>query len=97
VRGAIRELDSDYGYLADPHTAIAYLGAEQLRERRPNLHRLFLATAHPAKFEDVVAPILGRAVPIPAPLAGAMQRPRQVVQIEPRLEALAELLEAPSP
>jgi threonine synthase len=94
VRRGIRELDARYGYVADPHTAIAYLGAAEdpgpPGDGAPG--RLFLSTAHPAKFGDVVEPIIGRPVPIPAPLAEAMRRPRQVTRIEPRLAALAPLL-----
>lgn len=94
VRRGIRELDARFGYVADPHTAIAYLGAVgdpgPPGDGAPG--RLFLSTAHPAKFGDVVEPIVGRPVPLPAPLAEAMRRPRQVTHIEPRLAALAPLL-----
>jgi len=94
VRRGIRELDARYGYVADPHTAIAYLGAVEdpgpAGAGAPG--RLFLSTAHPAKFGDVVASVIGRPVPVPAPLAEAMQRPRQVTRIEPHLAALAPLL-----
>ena len=94
VRRGIRELDARYGYVADPHTAIAYLGAVEdpgpAGEGAPG--RLFLSTAHPAKFGDVVEPVIGRPVPIPLPLAEAMRRPRQVTHIDPRLVALAPLL-----
>jgi len=94
VRRGIRALDARYGYVADPHTAIAYLGA--VEDPGPagagSPGRLFLATAHPAKFGDSVAPIIGRPVPIPAPLAEAMQRPRHVTRIQPHLDALAPML-----
>ncbi|MCC7031350.1 MAG: threonine synthase [Acidobacteria bacterium] len=94
VRRGIRELDARYGYVADPHTAIAYLGAVEDRGAAgvgaPG--RLFLSTAHPAKFGDVVEPLIGRPVPVPAPLADAMARPRQATHIEPRLAALSVLL-----
>ena len=94
VRRGIRELDARFGYVADPHTAIAYLGAvdDQGAAGVGAPGRLFLSTAHPAKFGGVVEPVIGRPVPVPAPLAEAMQRPRQVTQIEPRLDALAPLL-----
>jgi len=50
VRRAIAKLFERYGYVADPHTAIGYLG---IPEKRTGLS-LFLATAHPAKFREVV-------------------------------------------
>lgn len=92
VRSAMQELDSRYGYVADPHTAIAYLGAKHCLSSDAGSQVLFLATAHPAKFGEVVEPALGRPVPVPAPLAEALRRPRQIVRIPPTLDALAPLL-----
>ncbi len=89
VRGAIGELWSRYGYLADPHTAIAYLGAKRAADTRPVI---FLATAHPAKFREVVEPIIGRKVPLPPALAEALARPRRVERIAARLDELTALL-----
>ena len=89
VRGAIGELWRRYGYVADPHTAIAYLGSKRVGDKRPVV---FLATAHPAKFREVVEPIIGREVPLPAALAEALARPRRVERIAPRLAELAALL-----
>jgi len=53
---------------------------------------VFLSTAHPAKFGDVVEAAIGRAVEVPAPLAEAMRRPREIERIPPSLEALASFL-----
>jgi threonine synthase len=88
VRRAIAELDARYQYVADPHTAIAYLGALQCLRQDTTSQVIVLATAHPAKFGEVVEAVLGRAIPMPAPLAEAMARPRQIDRIEPRLDAL---------
>jgi threonine synthase len=92
VREAIVELDRRYGYLADPHTAIAYLGARQVVAGCKDRRVLFLSTAHPAKFGEVVEPIVGRTVPLPAPLAAAIERPRMIARIEPALDGLAAIL-----
>ena len=91
VRAAIREVWDRYGYVCDPHTAIAYLGATRVAgEGGPP--RIFLATAHPAKFREVVEPVLGRPVPLPPALEEAMGRERHVVRIPPEDAALAALL-----
>jgi threonine synthase len=92
VRRALGELDHDYHYVADPHTAIAYLGAVHAVAGHPGGQARFLATAHPAKFADVVEPVIGREVPLPAPLADAVRCPRIVVHIAPDLAELAALL-----
>lgn len=55
------------GYLCEPHGAIAYrILNEQLAEGETGL---FLCTAHPAKFKEVVDEILGKDIDLPAPLA----------------------------
>ncbi|ENP7380863.1 threonine synthase [Vibrio parahaemolyticus] len=55
------------GYLCEPHGAIAYrVLEEQLREGETGL---FLCTAHPAKFKEVVDDILQTDIELPAPLA----------------------------
>jgi threonine synthase len=91
LRQAIQELHRRYGYVADPHTAIAYLGAKWCLEiGAPQV--VFLSTAHPAKFGDVVEDAIGEPVAVPVPLAEAMRRRRQVEQMPPSLDRLAAIL-----
>ena len=93
VQRAIAELHQRYGYVADPHTAIAYLGTQAPQHpRTPAPEHLFLATAHPAKFREVVEPAIGETVPLPGPLAEALARPRLVARIGPTPQELANLL-----
>ncbi|APP06604.1 MULTISPECIES: threonine synthase [Vibrio] len=55
------------GYLCEPHGAIAYrVLEEQLQDGETGL---FLCTAHPAKFKEVVDDILESDIDLPAPLA----------------------------
>lgn len=53
-----------------------------------------LGTAHPAKFAEVVEPLTGQQIPIPAGLKRAMELPRRSVVVEPKLGALIEALES---
>jgi threonine synthase len=53
---------------------------------------VLLATAHPAKFSEVVEPIIGGSVEKPAPLAEVLGRPRHVVRIEATFEAVRQLV-----
>ena len=63
---SVRNLKAQ-GYLCEPHGAIAYrLLDEQLQEGETGL---FLCTAHPAKFKEVVDDILGSDIELPGPLA----------------------------
>lgn len=63
---AVQEL-YDLGYLCEPHGSIAYRVLEE--QRQPQETGLFLCTAHPAKFKEVVDEILGTDIALPAPLA----------------------------
>jgi threonine synthase len=91
VREAIRTLWDRYGYVCDPHTAIGYLGLSG-SEAAAGAARVFLATAHAAKFREAVEPALGRPVPLPGGLAAALARPRMISRISPDRSALSEVL-----
>jgi threonine synthase len=93
----IRRVYQERGYLLDPHSAIAYMGlvGRDGQERRAALHGrsgVFLATAHPAKFAEIVDPIVGREMEKPAPLAQALARPRHIIRIGPTLDAIRAIL-----
>lgn len=61
------------GYLADPHGAVAcQVLRSQLREGEQGI---FLATAHPAKFREALAPALGREIPLPKSLSDLLELP----------------------
>jgi threonine synthase len=94
VKDAILDLFDRFGVVSDPHTAIAYLGATRDgSDGTASEPRAFLATAHPAKFADVVEPIIGQTVALPTPLAEAMARPRFIQSLpEATLASLANLL-----
>ena len=51
-----------------------------------------VATAHPAKFNDIVEPIIGKPVQIPPSLDRLLKLPQHVVDLPPTLEALAAAL-----
>ena len=87
VRSTIRDVYETRGYLLDPHSAIAYRGLVG----RDGLG-IFLATAHPAKFSEIVEPIIGRAVETPEPLAHALALPRHIIRIDAGLEAVKRVL-----
>jgi threonine synthase len=94
VRTIIRDAYARTGYLLDPHAAIAY-GAVKLRNGQDEAEgesKIFLATAHPAKFAEIVEPIIGRAVDKPAPLVQALARPRHIVRIDATYEAVRSIL-----
>ena len=88
VRKAMVTLFEKYGYVADPHTAIGFLGVPHKRTGQS----LFLATAHPAKFREVVHGAIKKDVPLPDALAETLARKKDVQRIRPELAELAKLL-----
>ena len=91
VLAAIKRVCDERGYLLDPHSAIAYLGLKASLESNGDIG-IFLATAHPAKFGEIVGPAIGRPADIPAPLAEALARPRHILRIPASLDAVVDAL-----
>ena len=70
TRAAIREVKSLYGYEVCPHTAVGWLAAKRWHATHSGSATITLATAHPAKFPDVMDAELGAGtVQIPERLA----------------------------
>jgi threonine synthase len=83
-----------FGQIWCPHTATAAEAWERLPpEARRHGRWVLVATAHPAKFREIVEPLIGRAVPVPEALAKLFARPAQCVEIDADLSALRALLE----
>ena len=82
----------EHDYLLDPHSAIAWLALQDELAAEPEAPGVFVATAHPGKFREVVEPAIGRAVPLPRPLQEALGRPRHSVSMDVNYAALREFL-----
>ncbi len=91
IRDTIHDVYTRTGYTLDPHSAVAYTGLKcrETSDRRPGM---LLATAHPAKFSEIVEPIIGRRVEKPAPLQEAIARPRHIVRIRADIKAVEDVL-----
>ena len=61
----MKRIHNNSNYVADPHGAVGYLGLKKYQERHPNTFGIFLETAHPVKFLDVVQDTLGITLEIP--------------------------------
>jgi len=92
VVATIRRVYDAHGYLLDPHSAIAYLGLKACTTDRGTQPGVFLATAHPAKFHEIVEAAVGRAIDRPAPLAEALARPKNILRMDASLAAVRERL-----
>ena len=63
-----------FGEVICPHTACAVQVLRWMRERGLNGDWCVVATAHPAKFPEVVEPLIGAEIPLPEALAGMLAR-----------------------
>ena len=78
---AIEQLHKKYGYVADPHGAVGYLGLEEYREWEKNGPGIFLETAHPIKFRETVEDCLWISLDMPDKIRALLDREKQFVSI----------------
>jgi threonine synthase len=90
IRETIRETTAALGEILDPHTAVAVA----TRRRLETPHWIVVSTAHPAKFEGTVEPLVGRRIPLPSALAALLERPCGASPLDPTLAALRAELQA---
>jgi len=72
TREAMLEIFNKYNYVADPHGAVGYLGSKNYLKDNPNAHCVFLETAHPTKFLDVVEEVIKEKQPLPEQIQSVM-------------------------
>jgi threonine synthase len=80
------------GYMLDPHSAVGVAAHERVAGEGGS-PSVVLATAHPAKFPEVVEEAIGRTVPLPPGIAAVMERSEHVEEVAAKLDALARALE----
>jgi len=78
---ALLEIYNNYNYVADPHGAVGYLGCKDYLKTNPNAHCVFLETAHPTKFLDVVVEIIDTKVALPPQIEAVMDKEKVALQI----------------
>jgi len=94
IRSQIAKDYQRYGEIWDPHTATGFWVYDHLpAARKAAKPWIVSATAHPAKFEAVVEPLIGHEVGVPASLRSLLERPTSYVAVAPRLAELAKELD----
>jgi len=92
IREVIARRYAEAGEVFCPHTATAVKLLEQLRAEGVQGEWAVAATAHPAKFESVVEPLIGRSIEVPPALADLLARPAHAEACPPAYPALREVL-----
>jgi threonine synthase len=88
IRATIRQDADSLDYIWDPHGATAAAVYHHLSEERRQEPWVLVATAHPAKFNEIVEPLVGHEIPVPAALHRLLSLPRHEQSLEPTLDAL---------
>jgi len=86
TRSAMKNLKTNFEYIADPHGAIAYNG---LKNKMPeNAIGIFLESAHPAKFPEEVNKVSEINIEIPSSLLNLMNKEKKAVVIQNEYQSL---------
>ncbi len=89
----IRQIYKKNGYILDPHTAVGVKAALQYQLTDKDRYPIIvLSTAHPAKFKEIVEPVINKKIPLPKQLQGAMKKKKQAIKIAVNYEQLKQAL-----
>ena len=87
ILAAIREIEQQYGYVSDPHSAVGYLAAKHY-----DIDGFWLSTASPAKFGEVIEKATGHWPEIPAALRERMSSPKVYQMMDASAPALKDYI-----
>lgn len=91
---AMLSLYQQNNYIACPHSAVGYLGLKQFLSNNPQsaYHGVFMGTAHPAKFQDIVEKVIEKEIELPKALQEAMQKESKSIAMQADYKQLKEFL-----
>ena len=93
TKKAMKEVFDLNGYIMCPHTAVAYLGLSEYRkESGSDSTGIFLATAHPAKFIDIVEDVIGKKIEIPEKLQVVLKKEKKSIVMSNNFSDLKQFL-----
>lgn len=79
---ALRNLFTENKYIAEPHGAVGYLGLKKEMKKHSNSIGVFLETAHPVKFLDIVEDVLNIKLEIPNQINAVLNKEKVSVKIK---------------
>ncbi len=92
TKAAMREIHQSKNYVMDPHGAIGYLGLKKYMKENNSVTGIFLETAHPGKFNDVVERAIDQSVEIPERLSSFLKKEKQSTRMSGLFEELKKFL-----
>ncbi|HSC53186.1 MAG TPA: threonine synthase [Phnomibacter sp.] len=79
-----------YHYLTDPHGAVALFALEQYLEQHPGEKGIFLETAHPIKFPEVVEAITKQSIDVPENIAPLFTKEKRSIGMNASFDSFKE-------
>ena len=79
TKAALKKVYDQQHYLMDPHGAVGYIALKNYLALHAGSKGMFLETAHPVKFYDVVEPVIGTTVPIPEAVNSILNNKKEAV------------------
>ncbi len=90
--GAMKEVFERRNYILDPHGAVGFLGLREYQKMQSTFVGVFLETAHPAKFSEVVEAAIINTIPVPERLETFLKRQKQSIRMTGSFTELKEFL-----
>jgi threonine synthase len=81
TKKALKFLMDEFSYQADPHGAVAFMGLSEYLKHDES-KGIFLETAHPVKFRDIVEKSTGKSVEMPSVIGDLLNRKKHSVQMK---------------
>jgi threonine synthase len=92
TKSTIKGVYEKYNYLTDPHGAVGYVALQEYLQQHPGQQGIFLETAHPVKFYDVVEPVINSTISIPVSVKAILNNEKRTVKMGAAYEELKEYL-----
>jgi len=89
---ALKQVYDKHQYLMDPHGSVGYIALQEHLSGHAGSKGIFLETAHPVKFYDVVEPIIHTPVPIPASVNAVLNNEKVAQSMDADYAQLKEYL-----
>ncbi len=92
TKAAMDRVYKKYNYILDPHGAVGYLGLDAFLKDKSGWQGIFLETAHPVKFLDVVEPVIQKKIDYPEQILEVIDKEKKAVFISSYKELKSFLL-----
>ncbi|MEJ8844172.1 threonine synthase [Lacibacter sp. H375] len=92
TKETMKRVYDELHYTLDPHGAVGYLALERYLQKHVTDKGIFLETAHPVKFYDVVEPVLNQTIPLPDTVKEIIDLPKKSTLMNVSFQELKDFL-----